>query len=127
MEEIQQDASPSNTIPTPPVAIAPETTPENKSAFLGPAVGILVVMLVLILGGLYLLGSTLTPETQVLENTAPENIVKKEETPGGQKVTPNTPATASDDLNDIEKDLADDASDPGNYSAEIDAAFEGGT
>ncbi len=87
-----------------------EFTQEEHLSHLGPILGVLIVVLVLILGGLYLWGATLSEGPQHMdtaEETAPREIENKEpETPRAEADTQILETvSSSDEIEAIETDI----------------------
>lgn len=116
MEETQQDVAPGSAVPPQPTEIPSEILPETgKKAVTGPAVAVVIALAAVVLGGLYLWGSTL-PEPTVEEMT----LEKKTET------APVDNATTSDEIGDLEAELKSELSGMEEDFSEIDSAFEAG-
>ncbi len=101
--------------PTPDTdsAIPVESPAPARRSLLGPVVGILIVVLVLILGGLYLWGSMLSREIEEYDATLP------------LEETPATTTAESTELDDLEAELEADFAGFEEDLDDIDAAFEG--
>lgn len=88
---------------------AGSVTPTEETSYLGMILGVLIVILVLLLGGLYLWGTTLqdqlVPTESVMDRpTAEENNEPESNTADAQVEALNTVST-SDELSAIEADL----------------------
>ncbi len=99
---------------TTPIGVVPPSSPtaaphEKKS--IGPLVGTLIVLLVLILGGLYLWGSKLEQDNM---NNTPPFILGDDNADAGLPPTSN-----SDAVVDIEADIA--ATDMNTFESEVNA------
>lgn len=121
-EQNQQQTNPGTEAPdqqderTSPGAVEP--TAEQEMRYLGPIIGVLFVLLVLILGGLYIWGSMLTKDAE--PGTIPRQIENNEpETPRAEADTQilNT-VSSSDDIDAIEADL--ESTDLDSLDAELD-------
>ena len=108
--------------------------PEKKRSMLGPILGVLIVILVLILGGLYLWGTTLKDEPapivqpDIVTPTVEEDNVPTTSDVDGQVEALET-VSASDEIDAIEADIEStnlDALDSelSDIDAELDAALE---
>lgn len=113
MEEIQRDTKPDdNELIPAALYTAKEEMAGTKHTSWGPLISIGIVVLILLLGGLYLWGSTLIKE-EAEENSLLGN--------------PNEDAaeTASDEISDIETNLNENFLGTEDDFSEIDAALEG--
>ena len=102
----------------------------ESPSHLGPVLGVLIVILVLILGGLYLWGSTLVNETlperyaeDLPQPRMPSAEIAPEPTPGNADARADVNAletvSTSDEIDAIEADL--EATDLDSLDAELDA------
>lgn len=102
----------------------PVSFDEKHHSHIGPILGVLIIMLVLILGGLYLWGSMLSQDTPVAEE---KTIINNEpETPRAEADTQIMGTLSpSDELSAIEADLSVSNLDPlGADLVTIDAELE---
>lgn len=102
-EEHKDTQTPAETGQTAPEMTVPEEQSHGEHTWLGPAVGVLIVLLVLLLGGLYLWSSSQTRDMQ--EQTAAETEEIEE---------------LDNELEALDQEFADLEDD----FAEIDAALE---
>lgn len=106
MDETQKDTqTPESEAPqtAPEAMMQPETPEHGERTWLGPAVGVLIVLLVLVLGGLYLWGSSQTREDAERAEADAEEIEMLE----------SELAEIDDEFDNLDEDFA-----------EIDAALE---
>ena len=98
-----------------PVEIAPADTEEKPSdnGPIGPAIGTIIIVIILIIGGLYLWGAKLSKESAVLEEKAPEEILAAPDETFDSLETQGT----SDEVSAIEGDLQ--TTDLDNLDAEL--------
>ncbi|MFT5036624.1 MAG: hypothetical protein ACI9VM_000186 [Candidatus Azotimanducaceae bacterium] len=103
-------------------AVMPEAAPE-KSSILGPILGLLIVVLVLILGGLYLWGNTLKSDTPAppvaVERPTPEENNEPESENAEAQVQATQAVSTSDELDAIVADL--ESTDLESLEAEMNA------
>lgn len=108
---------------------APQNIIEEHHSHIAPILGILLIVLVIILGGLYLWGAQLTKEqevieTRAIENNEPETVRAEADQQILETVSP------SDSLNAIEADIESTNLDSldaelNTMDAELDAALNG--
>ncbi len=108
------------------------TEPE-KPSHLGAVLGVLIVILVLILGGLYLWGTTLNQDMNVLTEPATRPTAEENNEPESTKAEAEVETmqvlSTSDEINAIEADLdntdlEDLDSELTSIEAELDSALE---
>lgn len=109
MQNINLDQTPNSnqgtTPPSPPpsqIGIPPQTMPPQSGGSggtTGPIIGIIIIVAVLVIGGLYFWGSKLSKETQ--DSMTPEEIVAEEDAARTALETQST----SDTVESIEEDL----------------------
>ena len=110
MENLNTNQNPVNVMPQ-----MPEETPKPSS--IGPLIGIIIVILVIVLGGLYFWG-------QRVEKNADESMATKEGAMSEGSDTADTSIElletqgSSDEITDIEKDL--DSTDLENLDQELE-------
>lgn len=98
--------------------------PAEKHGMLGPVVGVLVIVLVLILGGLYLWGTTLQNETPTpyipsVERPSAEANNEPESTNAEADVETMSAVSTSDEIEAIEADI--ESTELDELDAELDA------
>ncbi len=105
MTDIQNNSSEQNNTPVSSEMRIPDEFRKTQHSHIGPILGVLVIMLVLILGGLYLWGGMLAKEAGVVEEVAP--IINNEpETPraeADQQIFETL--SPSDDIDAIDADI----------------------
>lgn len=97
---------------------------EDKAAHLGAILGILIVILVLILGGLYVWGSTMSknpaePKNNTIERPTAEENNEPESTNAEAEVDTLGALSTSNEIDAIQADI--DSTDLSNLNAELNA------
>ena len=98
-----------------------QTSPEESHAHLGVILGVLIVILLLILGGLYLWGTTLTQPTEEASPERPtaEENNEPESTNAEAEVQTTQAVSTSDEIEAIEADV--EATNLEELDAELEA------
>lgn len=99
---------------------APQQTPtpgEEKSGNLGPLVGVIIIIAVLVIAGFYYWGNSLNKDGGAFENMTPEEIVQQPDETTASLLQQGT----SDEVSAIEGDLQATADDLDKLNAELGA------
>lgn len=110
---------PNNTIP--PINPITQTPTQKEERSIGPAIGIIVIIAIIILGGLYFWGQRLAqqPNTTVQEQTQTPVTQTQEEVTPGADLNQLQNQGSSDDLNSIQADL--NSTDLNNLGTEVNS------
>lgn len=104
----------------------PNMTPEPKKTSVGPVIGIIIIIVILVLGGLYFWGQNLSNnadyEFPEIETTTQQTTLSNDSDPQVQSLESQS---SSDELSDIEADL--EATNFDSMGSELDTVeAEGG-
>lgn len=108
---------PNNTIP--PINPITQTPTKKEEKSIGPAIGIIVIIVIIILGGLYFWGQRLAQKPAPVVEQQPQTQQEVPEVTPGADINQLQNQSSSDDLNSIQADL--NTTDLNNLGTEVNS------